>query len=301
MREQAKGTEDKRSQRERNTKMNKKLNKARWLGLFVAGVMGLVVACPAHGTSVLTYLWDTKVVDNGVATFSFTEGSPRAARATFERSGSDLRIGLTNTSESDVMVPKENLTALFFDLAGGASLSPVSAILGEGSVVYQGSTIITDINGDGFVDADDRDVGGEWAYKMNVPTLPATHAISSVGLDDLFGPKDRFDTSSNLAGPENPDGMQYGILSTGDDPATGNGGILGNPMSRDSVVFTLSGLDTGFDLGEISNVWFHYGTSYTSPIPPPPSMPEPATMMALILATGALTGYARRRVKKQNS
>ena len=147
--------------------------------------------------------------------------------------------------------------------------------------------------------ADDRDVGGEWAYKMNVPTLPATYAISSVGLDDLIGPKDRFDTTMNLAGPESPDGMQYGILSTGDDPATGNGGILGNTMSRDSVVFTLSGLEQDFDLGEISNVWFHYGTSYASPLPPPPEMPEPATVMAFIMSAGALTRYARRRMKKE--
>lgn len=281
--------------------MNTQIHRARWVGLFVAGVMGLAVACPAYGTSVLTYLWDTKVVDNGVTTFSFTEGSPRAARATFEASGSNLRIGLTNTSTFDVMVPEENLTALFFDLAGGDSLSPVNALLGDGAVVYQGSTIITDINGDGVVDADDRDVSGEWAYKTKVPTLPATYAISSVGLDDLFGPKDRFDTSMNLAGPKSPDGMQYGILSTGDDPSTGNGGISGSVMSRDSVVFTFSGLDTDFDPADISNVWFHYGTSYTSPLPPPPSMPEPATMTALMLGAGALVGYTRRRMKKQHA
>jgi len=268
--------------------------------IFWAGAIGLLLTDPVQGTSVLTFEWDAKDADSGVTTFSFTDGNPRASRATFEISGGNLVIGLSNTSTFDVMVPEENLTALFFDLAGGASLSPVSAVLGEGAVVYQGSTIITDINGDGSVDTDDRNVGGEWAYKMNVPTLPATYAISSVGLDDLIGPQDRFDTTINLAGPESPDGMQYGILSTGDDPATGNGGILGNVVSRDSVVFTLSGLGTDFDLSEISNVWFHYGTSYTSPLPPPPpEMPEPVTVMAFILSAGALTGYTRRRMKKE--
>ena len=265
----------------------------------MAGLIGLVFVGPVQANSVLTFEWDTVNVDSGVVTYSFASGNPRASRATFEVSGGNLVIGLTNTSTYDVMAPEESLTALFFDLAGGASLSPVSAVLGEGAVVYQGSTIITDINGDGSVDADDRDVGGEWAYKMNVPTLPATYAISSVGLDDLIGPKDRFDTTMNLAGPESPDGMQYGILSTGDDPATGNGGLLGNTMSRDSVVFTLSGLEQDFDLGEISNVWFHYGTSYASPLPPPPEMPEPATVMAFIMSAGALTRYARRRMKKE--
>ena len=285
---------------EKGEKVNRKITLTRWVGIFLAGVIGLVFVGPAQGTSVQTFLWDTQAVDSGITTFSFTSGNPRASRATFEVSGGNLVIGLTNTSAFDVMVPEENLTALFFDLDGGASLSPVSAVLGEGAVVYQGSTIITDINGDGSVDADDRDVGGEWAYKMNVPTLPATYAISSVGLDDLIGPQDRFDTTSNLAGPESPDGMQYGILSTGDNPATGNGGILGNTMSRDSVVFTLSGLGPDFDLGAVSNVWFHYGTSFTSPIlPPPPAVPEPATMAAFVLVAGALTGYTRRRMKKE--
>jgi len=264
----------------------------------MVGWIGLVFVGPVQANSVLTFEWDTVNVDSGVVTYSFTGGNARASRATFKVSDGNLVIGLTNTSSFDVMAPEENLTALFFDLDGGVSLNPVSAILGDGAVVYQGSTIITDINGDGSVDADDRDVGGEWAYKTNVPTLPATYAISSVGLDDLFGPKDRFDTTTNLAGPESPDGMQYGILSTGDNPATGNGGILGNTMSRDSVVFTLSGLDPDFDPGAVSNVWFHYGTSYTSPLPPPSAMPEPATMTALVLGAGALSGYTRRRMKK---
>jgi len=277
--------------------VNRKITLTRWLGILIAGLIGLVFVGPVQANSVLTFEWDTVNVDSGVVTYSFSS-TPRAGRATFEVSGSDLVIGLTNTSGYDVMVPEESLTALFFDLDGGPSLNPVSAMLGDGAVVYQGSTIITDINGDGVIDEADRDVGGEWAYKMNVPTLPATHAISSVGLDDLIGPKDRFDTTMNLAGPESPDGMQYGILSAGDDLATGNGGILGNPMSRDSVVFTLSGLDPDFDPGDISNVWFHYGTSYTSPLPPPSAMPEPATMTALVLGAGALTGYTRRRMKK---
>ena len=275
--------------------MNKRLFRAAFT--FGLVVMVLALAGPAHADSVQTFLFDTITTAGDMSIFSFTSGN-HAGRATFTISGSDLIIGLTNTSLFDVMVPEENLTAIFFDLAGGPVLSPVSAILGEGTVVYQGSTMITDIDGDGDVDAYDRDVGGEWAYKRNVPTLPAAYTISSVGLDDLIGPKDRFDTTRNLSGPASPDGMQYGILSTGDNPATGNGGILGNPMSRDTVVFTLTGLPGNFGPKGISNVWFHYGTDYSPPSLPQTSIPEPITMIAFVMAAGTLSGYSYNRKKK---
>jgi len=246
---------------------------------------------PAQGTSVQTFLWDTKVVDSGVTTYNFTSGNPRAAQAAFEVvSGNQLQITLTNTSTYDVMIPEEVLTAVFFDISGEAVLNPIEAMLADGAAVYQGSTAVSVPGGD---------VSGEWAYGKDVPTLPADYSISSVGLDDLIGPKDRFDTTMNLAGPESPDGMQYGIVSTGDDPATGNGGIMSNPLIQDSVIFTLSGLGPDFNPVEISNVWFHYGTSYTSPLPPPPEIPEPLTMVAFVLSAGALTGYTRRRMKKE--
>lgn len=214
---------------------------------------------------------------------SESQGSLAASVAFEVVSFSNLRITLTNTSSADVAVPSEVLTAVFFDLAGNPVLTPVSAELAPGSTVLFGSA------GPGGV------VGGEWAYATGLSGAPwgALQGISSVGLG-LFGPHDLF-PGDNLAGPASPDGLQYGITSAGDNPALGNWPVTGkDPLIKNSVVFTLSGLPENFQLSGISNVSFQYSTDLEDP-GITTHTPEPGSVALALIGFTLLFGGALRR------
>lgn len=202
-----------------------------------------------------------------------------AASATFEASGGNLKVTLTNTSLFDVLVPSDVLTALFFTIKGPSVpvLTPSSAILGIGSTTLFGSSDPGSV------------VGGEWAFGAGLAGAPhnASHGISSSGFD-LFGAANF--PGTNLQGPAAVDGIQFGITSAGDNPATGNTPVTGsNALIQNQVVFVLSGLPTGFDpASQIGNVSFQYGTSLSDT-----NIPEPLT--AGFAAAGALF-FRRRRV-----
>ena len=203
-----------------------------------------------------------------------------SASAQFEASGGNLIVTLTNTSTADVLEPPDVLSAVFFDIDAPepVNLLPLSAVLGGGASVIFG---MSEPGGA---------VGGEWAYAANLIGAPggAGYGISSAGFD-LFGPKDLFG-GANLQGPAAPAGLQYGITAAGDDPATGNKPVTGNnALIQNQVVFTFSGLPSGFDpYTQISNVVWQYGTSLDDP-----HFPEPGTLV--LLAMGALATTRRRR------
>ncbi len=178
-------------------------------------------------------------------TFICSSGS-LAASAKFEQVGPNIVVTLTNTSPSDVLVPVDVLTGVFFDIDGVALLVPTSALLGT-SVVFFGP------DGGG-------NVGGEWAYASGLAgPNGATEGISSAGLG-LFGGSNF--GGANLQGPAAVNGLQYGITSAGDNTATGNAPVTGgNALIKNQVVFTLAG--TG--LTSVSNVSFQYGTALDEP------------------------------------
>jgi hypothetical protein len=199
-----------------------------------------------------------------------------------------LQVVLTNTSAADVLVPVDVLTAVFFDIAGNSSLSRTSALLTAGSAVFYDSAPAGGV------------VGGEWGYKTGLFGAPlgATQGISSSGLG-LFGGADRF-PGANLAPPSNGslNGLEYGLLSAGDNSATGNSAILNSGgLIRNSVTFTLGGLPGDFSLTSIGNVSFQYGTSLTEPNVP--AIPEPE-IYAMMLAGLGLMGFVARR-RRQNT
>jgi hypothetical protein len=220
-------------------------------------------------------------------TFSGSAGG-RAASAVFATSGSTLTVTLTNTATDDVTLPIFVLTGVYFDVSGSAlSLTRTSALLNTGSTVINAASQPA-----GGV------VGGEWAYKSGLSGAAggAAYGISSSGLG-LFGPGDRF-PGDNLDGPNDPDGLQYGITTAGDDSSTNNGGT-NTPLIKNSVVFTLSGLPTGFDINRFRNVGFQYGTALDEPQLPSNltvvPLPAGATAGLSALAGVAVVGGLRRR------
>lgn len=190
-------------------------------------------------------------------TFLFTgaDSFGHAASADFSINGSNLIIILSNISLADVLVPTDVLTGVFFNISGNPVLSKSSAVLGAGSTV--------------FYDPDGQPAGGivsgEWAYKGALHgSGPGNdnYGISSAGLG-IFGPSNVF-SGSNLAGPDNVGGLQYGILSASDNTATGKlGGIIkSGGLIKNSVAFTLAGIAAG---ATFSDVYFQYGTSLDEP------------------------------------
>jgi hypothetical protein len=202
------------------------------------------------------------------------------ATANFSLSGSTLTVTLTNTNTADVLVPNDILTGVFFS-AGTATLTPVSATVPGGSAIAYCAACAGVTN-----------VGGEWAYAAGLAgslTLSGggDRGISSVGLG-LFGNANF--GGANLAGPDAVDGDQFGILSAGDNLATGNAGVTNSGgQIKNAVVFVLTVVGSLTE-GQIGNVFFQYG-SVLNVVPLPP---------ALVLFGTALVGMTvlgRRRRK----
>jgi len=204
--------------------------------------------------------------------FIASDAFGRAAQVDFQVSGSQLVITLTNISNTDVLVPIDVLTGVYWSMSGSGTLSRDSALLAPGSTVIYNSQPAGGV------------VGGEWAYNAGLSHHGATFGISSSGLG-LFGPGDRF-PGPDLQPPTNPNGLEYGIVSAGDNSATGNGGITGSGgLIKNSVVFTLGGF-TNYNINSIANVGFQYGTNVSEPYV---ETPTPGSLAALgILGVASL-------------
>ena len=222
-------------------------------------------------------------------TFTGSSGS-LAASANFSVVGGNLQVILTNTSSADVLVSSEVLTAVFFTVAGNPALAPVSALLSGGSTVIYGPQPAG------------GNVGGEWAYANGLAGAPggADEGISSSGFG-LFGPPNLF-PGPDLDPPASPNGVNYGLLSAGDNSATGNAGVTGSPLINNQVTFMLAGLAVGFDPATgITTVSFQYGTALTETNVPgvPGPIPEPTTILLLGSGLSGLAWYGRKKFFKK--
>lgn len=219
---------------------------------------------------------------SAAVTYAGSAGA-KAAEAEFSVVGNTLTVKLTNTSTADVLVPSDVLTAVFFNVSGSAtSFAPASAVLTAGSYVIQDSAPAGGI------------VGGEWAYRNDVseggPISGTNHGISSTGLGVFGGPSF---PGSNLGGPAAVDGLQYGLVSAGDNAATGNGGIMGaDGLIHNSVTFTFTGAN-GFNLSRINCVYFLYGTALNEGGFTGQVVPTPGSSALAVIAGGLI--FRRRR------
>ncbi len=242
--------------------------------------MKIALRC-SLGAVILLLLGSTVAV--GAPTTFFGSSGNLMASATFDTSGTNLVITFSNISLADVLVPNNILTALFWD--GPAALSPAYVVL------YAGSAVLFGVTDPGGV------IGGEWAFLCGLSGAPAGCGLSSAGFG-LFGPGDVF-PGSNLQGPADPDGVQYGLTSRGDNPLTGNTPVTGtNALIQYSIVATLTGLPAGFDPATgITNVAFQYGTGLDETRLD--AVPEPASMgltgLGLLLGLSAFRKFKLRR------
>ena len=76
---------------------------------------------------------------------------------------------------------------------------------------------------------------------------------------------------------------------------TGNGGLSGEGLIKNSVVFTLGGF-SGDPSVNIIDAYFQYGTASTEPgFPSDPNIPEPGSLTLLVLGGIGVAAYGARR------
>ena len=239
----------------------------------------------------------TLVVPVGAETFTTTGLGADAglkASASFWTSGSQLMVNLATVSSADITDPGQILQAVYWDMASGVSLSLVSAIAdqkctftGGGASTCSSNAIPTVGNGNNGSQL------ANYKYNGNTPATPVgSRGIGSAGLGNFGG----------------TDGMDWGILSAGDNLSTYSGGMVnGSPFAKNSVTFTLNMTKNGstyspsHGVGDLSinNILFNYGTSthiLNSGVPPT-SLPEPATLGLFPLAIGFMLMSLRNRRK----
>lgn len=214
---------------------------------------------------------------------TFTNSSGNlAASAVFTLSGNTLTVVLTNTSTHDVLVPTDVLEGVYFNTT--SALTPVSAALFGGSTVHYGTL---------------TNVGKGWGFAQGVSAQGKNSGISAMGAVNGLGHAN-FDSADCPTQSSCPlQGVDYGLLSAGDNLATGNTGVTGHgPLIQDAVEFTLTA-STGFDLSQLgSSVVFQYGTALNEPSfkgQQPPKTPEPASLLLLVSGIGGLALLRRRK------
>jgi len=243
----------------------------------IAGLLCLATSLatmPAHTTPV---------------TYSASSGG-LAGKAVFDLSGTTLSITLSslNTVNSD---NSDVLTALLFHLGNG-TLTPT---IESDSTILNGSTLV------GNIPSGSYSVGGNWAYQKPLGAVvasdPSANAgISTSGLSGLFssggnnGPSGVFGTpGANLDGPA------FGLINaTGNLPSS-------QPFIYNSLVFKLT-VSGSFDLSQISDVAFAYGTTPESVVvvttDSPPPTPDGGSTLALLGCAFAGVGAVGRRFRK---
>jgi hypothetical protein len=223
---------------------------------------------------------------------SSASGATLAASVTFSVTANNLVVTLSNTSTADVLMQPDVLTAVFFNVSG--SVLNLNAMAGS-AVVPNGSQVLFGGTDPGGV------VGGEYGYAEGISgalssgtggLISYNYGLSAVGFG-VFG-QPSF-PGSNLNGQVSIDGLNYGLTSAGDNPATGQGMVTGGvPLVKNTVVFTMAGLPANFDPStRITGAFFQYGTALVPTDPGFQGTPTPGSV--IVLGFGGLLMTRRRR------
>ncbi|MCL1467976.1 XDD4 family exosortase-dependent surface protein [Argonema galeatum] len=199
-----------------------------------------------------------------------------------------LTITLTNTGPG-ASVPSDVLTSVFWDY-NGTAFSGLSLDSATAPTVV-GGTPGTNVN---LKALDEWKLPNTGNGTTNLPGITQNYGLGTAGLGIFQG-----------GGGQQ---FNYAIISGYDNP---NPAVSGGTFVKNAATFVLSGLPSGFDISKLGNVRFQYGTNlsepsfvassmnYTgNPTPPPPpptggggggptKIPEPSTVMGLLLAGAA--------------
>ncbi|MBC7882227.1 MAG: hypothetical protein H7Y37_12950 [Anaerolineae bacterium] len=221
-------------------------------------------------------------------TFAGTSGT-LGANVLFELNGTALTLTLQNTGTNAINSRADVLTALFFDYSPSTILTYNSAIVQQGQQLVafekKNDPVITTLTSN----LDITNINGSWRYVGSVPG-PTESGLGTVGLGIFDGDFTR--------------GTNYGLIGSG--ILNGNGGLEndgGSPVIRNTAVFSFT-VQSGFNLSDIRNVKFQYGTSLSEPSfggvatnPDPTAVPEPTPALAAMvlgLILGGVVFFKRR-------
>ncbi len=251
-------------------------------------------ACVGIGAAVLCGLTGTTQADFVVVQeFSLSNGLQSAtATFTFSDIGGDktLNILLTNTMTTNA--PPNWLTGVFFDIAGGPTLSNGSALAPDGMVTFDASGSTPYIT---------NGPGNFWAFRQDLagvlppPFVGQQYGLGSAGFN-VFSSNDMLDLPVPVDIHPQRDGSDGGIV-----PFFGGGETV--PEGHFQTPFVLGSLAFDFDLPDLfdinaadaSNVFFVFGTGFEEIV----LLPLPA---ALPMGLAGLLGVLLlRRASKRAS
>lgn len=221
------------------------------------------------------------------------DGLGRIAEANFSVTGTVLTVTLTNKATADVLIPTFILSGLLWNLVDGVGLAPVSAaITPTSSFVYTAGNGL--VAGTGTA----GDIAGEWAYRNSANFATFSSSAFSYGLgtagfspSNLFGNGDLI-SANDRNNKQGPNGIDFAIVSSSDNLATGNGGVTGAVLIQGAAVFVFNlPVNYVWSDANIASVSFLYGTGTgtadpQNPLLPPneTGVPEPGTFGMMGLA-----------------
>jgi hypothetical protein len=208
-----------------------------------------------------------------------TSGVTRSGTADFSISGSTLTVALRNSSGEPAGTNIDLLTAVFFTLPQGVTLTPQTS----GVVASSGLWVGTPSSSTADV------IGNNWQYRGGQSLTGGTNAgISTAG----FGV---FSQGNFGSSGVNVQGGDYGLVATGTTSPTSPSF---QPVYTGTFTFTL-GFTGNLTTSAFTsnNVNFQFGTALNEPNTNPPTDTPPVadTGITVALLGGALLGLAALR------